>query len=266
MYPSDLSDAQWAALVEHCPFLIEPDPRGGRPRWHAVRLMLDAVLSVDKTGCQGRQLPREYPPWKTVYGTFRRWRLNGTWNRVHAVSREVVRRRAGKLAHRRWPLSIRSPPRRRKKGEPRLRRRQEGERPQAAHRGRYPGVDLGRSRNLSRDSGSDGGSPSALASDHGHPPDPSRLCRWGLQRHPARLGQTHVPLDLDHCEPPECQAVRSAALALVGRADFRLAQQCTPLEQRLRVPSRDLRMLYPDHHDFPHASASLQHSGLKTAS
>jgi putative transposase len=58
--------------------------------------MLDAVLYVDKTGCQWRQFPREYPPWKTVYSTFRRWRLNGTWNRVHSVLREAVRRRAGK--------------------------------------------------------------------------------------------------------------------------------------------------------------------------
>ena len=51
MYPSDLTDAPWAALVEHGPFWIEPDPKGGRPRRHAVRLMLDAVLYVDKTGC-----------------------------------------------------------------------------------------------------------------------------------------------------------------------------------------------------------------------
>jgi len=97
MYPSDLTDPQWETLIEHCPFLIEPNPRGGRPRRHAVRLVLDAVLYVDKTGCQWRQLPHEYPPWKTVYTTFRRWRLNGTWNRVHAVLREAVRRRAGKL-------------------------------------------------------------------------------------------------------------------------------------------------------------------------
>jgi putative transposase len=60
--------------------------------------MLDAVLYVDKTGCQWRQLPREYPPWKTVYTTFRRWRLNGTWHRVHAVLREAVRRQVGKQA------------------------------------------------------------------------------------------------------------------------------------------------------------------------
>lgn len=216
MYPSDLTDAQWAALVEYCPFLIEPDPRGGRPRRHAVRRMLDAVLHVDKTGCQWRQLPREYPPWKTVYTTFRRWRLNGTWHRVHAVLREAVRRQVGKQAQPSVVIVDSQSVKTAQKGGPRLRRREEGERPQATHRGRYSGVDLGRSRAFSWDSGSDGSSPSALASGYGAPSDPSCLCRCGLPRHPARLGQIHVSLDPDHCEPPECQAVRSAALALDG--------------------------------------------------
>lgn len=98
MYPSDLTDGQWTALIEHCPFLTEPDPRGGRPRRHCVRAVLDAVLYVDKMGCQWRQLPHEYPPWKTVYSTFRRWRPNGIWGRVHVALQEAVRRRAGKLA------------------------------------------------------------------------------------------------------------------------------------------------------------------------
>lgn len=96
MYPSDLTDEQWAVLTEYCPFLVQPHPKSGRPRRRPVRQVLDAVLYVDKTGCQWRQLPHEYPPWKTVYTSFRRWRLNGTWKRVHATLREAVRRQAGK--------------------------------------------------------------------------------------------------------------------------------------------------------------------------
>lgn len=49
-----------------------------------------------RTGCQWRGLPHEYPPWPTVYWWFRRWRLDGTWERLHAALRERVRVAAGR--------------------------------------------------------------------------------------------------------------------------------------------------------------------------
>jgi transposase len=61
LYATDLRDAQWR-LVE--PHLVPPrDPtRGGRPRRYAYCALLDAILYVDKTGCQWRMLPRNFPP------------------------------------------------------------------------------------------------------------------------------------------------------------------------------------------------------------
>jgi putative transposase len=56
---------------------------------HSPREILDAVFYVLKTGCQWRMLPRQFPPWKTVFHYFRRWRVNGTWERVN---REMQRR------------------------------------------------------------------------------------------------------------------------------------------------------------------------------
>jgi len=41
-------------------------------------------------------LPREFPPWKTVYDWFRRWRIDGTWERLNAALRERVRGRSGR--------------------------------------------------------------------------------------------------------------------------------------------------------------------------
>jgi putative transposase len=38
-------------------------------------------------------LPRDFPPWKTVYHYFRRWRIDGTWEVLHAALRERLRRR-----------------------------------------------------------------------------------------------------------------------------------------------------------------------------
>ena len=41
-------------------------------------------------------LPREFPPWKTVYDWFRRWRIDGTWERLNVALRERLRVRSGR--------------------------------------------------------------------------------------------------------------------------------------------------------------------------
>jgi putative transposase len=61
-----------------------------------LRAILDAVFYVLKSGCPRRLLPREFPPWKTVYDWFRRWRIDGTWERLNAWLREVLRVRLGR--------------------------------------------------------------------------------------------------------------------------------------------------------------------------
>jgi putative transposase len=91
-YPSDLSDDEYARLAP----LLPPYARRGRPRKHAWRTVLDGVFYLVRTGCQWRALPREYPPWKTVYHYFRVWRLDGTWERLHDALRASVRDTAGR--------------------------------------------------------------------------------------------------------------------------------------------------------------------------
>jgi len=41
-------------------------------------------------------LPKEYPPWQTVYYYFARFKRNGTWQRIHALLRTRVRHKQGK--------------------------------------------------------------------------------------------------------------------------------------------------------------------------
>lgn len=94
-YPSDLSDEEYAAVAPHLPRARQPGERG-RPRRHPLRAVLDGIFYVVKTGCQWRQLPRDYPPWRTVYHYFRRWRLDGIWERLHVALRERVRTAAGR--------------------------------------------------------------------------------------------------------------------------------------------------------------------------
>jgi len=91
-YPTDLSDDEWLCVRPHLP---EPAPQG-RPRLHGLRAILDAVFYVLKSGCPWRLLPREFPPWKTVYDWFRKWRINGTWERLNTELRERLRCRLGR--------------------------------------------------------------------------------------------------------------------------------------------------------------------------
>jgi transposase len=98
MYPSDLTDVQWAKLE---PLLLErPGGRhgGGRPRKYELRRVTDAMLYVVKTGCQWRQLPVNFPPWKTVHEQFRVWRDSGVWERVGKTLREQGRSSKGRNA------------------------------------------------------------------------------------------------------------------------------------------------------------------------
>jgi putative transposase len=74
-----------------------PGPaRRGRPRRWSLRLLVNALFSLLRTGCAWRYLPREYPPWPTAYTTVRQWRLHGVWQRVHEALRRAVRVRAGR--------------------------------------------------------------------------------------------------------------------------------------------------------------------------
>ena len=41
-------------------------------------------------------LPKDFPPSKTIYDWFRRWRLDGTWERLNAQLRERLRTRLGR--------------------------------------------------------------------------------------------------------------------------------------------------------------------------
>jgi transposase len=98
MYVSDLTDMQWERLA---PLLRQDSSHrhaGGRPRKYDLRRVVDALLYVVKTGCQWRQLPANFPPWKTVHEQFRCWRDTGVWERVGKTLREQGRRAAGRSA------------------------------------------------------------------------------------------------------------------------------------------------------------------------
>src|ERR687896_12195 len=93
-YSTDLSDSEWACLKLHLP---ASKKRGrGRPRIHSLRDILDAIFYVLKSGCPWRLLPLCFPPWKSVYHWFRKWRIDGTFEQLNTALRERLRARLGR--------------------------------------------------------------------------------------------------------------------------------------------------------------------------
>ena len=86
-YPSDVTDEQWE-LIE---LVIPAAKPGGRPRGVEMREVINAMLYLNRSGCQWDMLPHDLPPKSTVYEYFGTWRDDGTWQRILDVLREAYR-------------------------------------------------------------------------------------------------------------------------------------------------------------------------------
>ena len=98
-YPSDLTDREWAVLEPLLPPVHEAGPCRGRPRLHSYREIMNGILYTLRRGGAWRMMPKDLPPWQTVYGYFRKWRLDGTWERIHTALRERTRLKAERGAN-----------------------------------------------------------------------------------------------------------------------------------------------------------------------
>lgn len=80
-YPTDLTDKQWQLIY---PFLPKPKWHPGGPgrKPKELRLVVNGILYLTKTGCQWRMLPLEFGKWKTVNGYFNTWSKQGIWQQI----------------------------------------------------------------------------------------------------------------------------------------------------------------------------------------
>jgi transposase len=93
-YASDLTEAEWK-LIEP---LMPPRRLIGRPRKTDLRAVVNAILYMASTGCQWRQLPRDFPPRSTVQGYFYEWSRSGTFVAINHMPVMVARENAGREA------------------------------------------------------------------------------------------------------------------------------------------------------------------------
>ncbi|MFI6956575.1 IS5 family transposase [Nocardia sp. NPDC050408] len=93
---SDTSDAQWRVLVAVLPWPVWLDGAGGRPEEYCRRHVIDAIFYLADNGCKWRNLPVDFPPWRTVYALFTRWWRGGEVTAVHNDLREALRQADGR--------------------------------------------------------------------------------------------------------------------------------------------------------------------------
>lgn len=94
LYPTDLSDEQWALLQVVLPPAKKPGTRGRPPTDR--RRLCNGLLYFVRAGCAWRLLPHDFGPWKTVYHYFRLWTRQGCWQVIHDLLRGAVRAQADK--------------------------------------------------------------------------------------------------------------------------------------------------------------------------
>ena len=74
----DITDEKWELVRVHLP--------GQRGQWggiaHDNRRFLNAVFWILRTGAPWRDLPPDYGNWKAAHERFRRWRNDGTWEKL----------------------------------------------------------------------------------------------------------------------------------------------------------------------------------------
>ncbi len=93
-YASDLTAAEAALILP----LLPAAKSGGRPRKVEMLAIVNAIFFVLRTGCQWRQLPKDMPKWRTVYGYFRAFWDCGAWSLLWRAFLIRAREQAGKAA------------------------------------------------------------------------------------------------------------------------------------------------------------------------
>jgi transposase len=95
-YSSSLTDEEWEILEPLLPEIL-PQKKETRPPEWSKRSLLDGVLYRLKNGCNWEDLPKDLPPYSTVYWHYKQWREAGSIDQLmtvlHGQVREAVKKK-----------------------------------------------------------------------------------------------------------------------------------------------------------------------------
>jgi transposase len=92
VYPSDVSDDEWAFVAPYLTLMTEDAPQ----REHSLREVFNGLRYVVRTGIQWRMMAHDLPPWYTVYQQTQRWFKAGVFEDIVRDLRMLMREIAGR--------------------------------------------------------------------------------------------------------------------------------------------------------------------------
>lgn len=95
-YSSDLTDKEWE-IIE--PLLLSQKKKTRPPAW-TKRQLLNGIFYQLKNGCNWADLPKDLPPYSTVFWHYKNWCDDGSLKRIEAqlhgkVREQVKKNRSG---------------------------------------------------------------------------------------------------------------------------------------------------------------------------
>jgi transposase len=85
-YSSSLSDKEWEIIEPLLPQKKQTRP----PKW-TKRQILDGIFYQLKNGCNWCDLPKDLPPYSTVFWHYKQWREAGAFKQMMTTLHEQVR-------------------------------------------------------------------------------------------------------------------------------------------------------------------------------
>lgn len=89
-YSSSLTDPEWEILEPLLPEILPPKKQTRPMNW-SYRAILDGIFYQLKNGCNWEDLPKDLPPYSTVYWHYNQWRKAGSIEKLMAVLHGQVR-------------------------------------------------------------------------------------------------------------------------------------------------------------------------------
>ena len=93
-YVTDLTDEEWRVIEPHLP----AEKERGRPRSWPAHEIVNGIFYALRAGCSWRLLPRDFPPWQTVYRWFATWRDEMRFETINHALVMTDRERVGREA------------------------------------------------------------------------------------------------------------------------------------------------------------------------
>lgn len=94
-YSTSLTDEEWE-LFEPLLLQIIPKKKRTRPCNWSKREIVDGILYQLKNGCNWEDLPKDLPPYSTVYWHYKQWRSAGVFKELMRMLHEQVREQVKK--------------------------------------------------------------------------------------------------------------------------------------------------------------------------